>query len=445
MAARLKPASARWIKCSMKLLLFLGPLRLLQKRDGRGWAEERISFAPVTGPPWITSSATVKRLLFPLLFFPVFVSLAQDGSRLRQGFERLDADQNGQLSRAEIEAAPQAKVRLRGADTNDNGSLTFREFAVAVVRSMQPPPTPPTAVPQPSEGGELQLGDHTRTVDVNGVQRRYQVHLPESYDPDEATAVVLAFHGGGGNPDTMMAISRLNAKSDEAGFVTVYPYGNGPIPNRSLTFNGGECCGYAMHRGVDDVGFVSALLDDLAEVVNVDAGAVFATGLSNGAIMSYRIAAELSERIAAIAPVGGPLMLESIDPARPVAVMHFHGTADRFAPFEGGFGDNGRGGRGVTDFRSVQDSIESWVEANGCNTKAIAEALPDTADDGMSVTRKTWPDGEEGTEVVLIEIEGGGHTWPGVQPPGAAAMLGPSTKDISANDLMWEFFQKHRR
>jgi polyhydroxybutyrate depolymerase len=223
----------------------------------------------------------------------------------------------------------------------------------------------------------------------------------------------------------------------------VYPFGTGKLAKTLLTFNGGECCGYAMDNKVDDVGFTRELLDDLAKVANIDADRVFATGLSNGGIMAHYLASELSDRIAAIAPVGGPLMLEAPNNKRPVPVMHFHGTADAFAPFQGGFGKGFLGRNGITKFRSVDHTIQNWVKANGCTTEPEIEPLPDNASDAMKVTRKTWGGGKAGSEVVLIEIEGGGHTWPGKKP--IVSLLGESTMDISANDLMWEFFQKHPR
>jgi polyhydroxybutyrate depolymerase len=157
--------------------------------------------------------------------------------------------------------------------------------------------------------------------------------------------------------------------------------------------------------------------------------------------MSHYVASELSDRIAAIAPVGGPLMMDAPNAKRPVPVMHFHGTGDEFAPFNGGFGKGALGRAGITEFRSVDHTIQSWVKANGCKPEPEVTALPDKADDGMQCTRKTWSGGEDGSEVVLIEIENGGHTWPGNEP--IVAMLGKSTKDIPANDLMWVFFQEH--
>ncbi|MDX1946184.1 MAG: PHB depolymerase family esterase [Pirellulaceae bacterium] len=295
-----------------------------------------------------------------------------------------------------------------------------------------------TAAPKPAR---LVPGDHTRTVQVGDVERRYLVYVPQEYDDQRATPVVIAFHGGGGNPASMVRLSGLNTKADTAGFLVVYPYGTGALNNALLTFNGGGCCGHAMEKKIDDVGFTRAVLDDLATVANVDSARVFATGLSNGGIMAHYVASELSDRIAAIAPVGGPLMMDAPRAQRAVSVMHFHGTADEFAPLKGGFGKGAFGRKGVTEFRSVEHTIQSWVKANGCEPEPRIENLPDTASDGMRTTRKTWGGGKDDSEVVLIEIENGGHTWPGQEP--VVAFLGKSTQDISANDLMWEFFQKH--
>jgi|GEM_PF-105167 len=390
---------------------------------------------------FIVSQTPAMRTLF--LFVATLLLSApdgssQDGSRLGQAFQRVDTDSDGKLSMEERDRFPPLRSRLEGADQDADGFLSFQEFAMAIAQSQRP------SNPETSE--DFGPGDHLRTVEVGERERRYQVHVPPSYTADRETPVVIAFHGGGGNPRSMVPLSGLNEKADEAGFLVVYPYGTGTNPDRGLTFNGGECCGYAMHNEVDDVGFVRALLDDLATVAAIDESSIFATGLSNGGIVAYRVAAELSERIAAIAPVGGPLMMETIAPSQPVAVMHFHGTADRFAPFDGGYGTNRQGGRGVTEFRSVDHSIQAWVRANECDETPEVDVLPDAApDDGTRVTRKTWGNGRNGTEVVLIEIEGGGHTWPGVPPAGAASFLGTSTRDISANDLMWDFFQEHRR
>jgi len=282
----------------------------------------------------------------------------------------------------------------------------------------------------------LGVGDHTLSLAVGGLQRSAIVHVPPQYDRAVAMPVVLAFHGGGANADNMVRFSGLNEKADEVGFIAVYPDGTGRL-ERMHTFNGGNCCGQAATHGVDDVEFIRSLLDDVAEEFTIDPKRVFATGMSNGGIMAYRLASELSDRIAAIASVSGPMGTKTCNPTRPVSVIHFHGSDDELAPFHGGKGK----GLSGTDFFSVPASIAAWVEADGCAPQPVTTMLPDTSEDGTTVLRKTYGPGRDGAEVVLIVIEGGGHTWPGRAP--RMPRLGKSTRDISANDVMWEFFERH--
>jgi polyhydroxybutyrate depolymerase len=265
------------------------------------------------------------------------------------------------------------------------------------------------------------------------------MHVPKGYDGSKPTPIVLVFHGGGSNAEQMVKFCGLNETADKYGFITVYPSGTGRLA-RALTWNGGNCCGYAMQQKVDDVAFTRSLLDELANLVKMDPKRVYATGMSNGAIISYRLASELSDRIAAIAPVGGPMGTETCSPKRPVPVLHFHGTDDEFAPFKGGKGTKSLSG---TNFYSVEHSIRAWVQANGCkapDSPAVVE-VPDREKDGTRITKKTYSPGKDGSEVVLVVIEGAGHTWPGRTP--TLSFLGRSTRNISANEMMWEFFQKH--
>jgi polyhydroxybutyrate depolymerase len=178
----------------------------------------------------------------------------------------------------------------------------------------------------------LTPGNHTRTVEVAGRKRTYQVHVPRSYDAKKPAPVVLIFHGAGTNGPIMSLFCGLDAKADAAGFLAVYPNGTGPN-DTTLYWNAGDLRRFRSQA--DDVAFVAALLDDLARAANVDTRRVYATGMSTGGMMAYRLAAELSDRIAAIAPVGGTLALAKCSPKRPVPVLHFHGTADRFVPFDG--------------------------------------------------------------------------------------------------------------
>ena len=274
----------------------------------------------------------------------------------------------------------------------------------------------------------------TRSLKVGGLDRTYVVHVPKGHDLNTPLPVVLALHGATMNGPMMAWFSGLNRKSDEAGFLAVYPNGTGT--NSSFFWNGGS--GPAAQANVDDVALIDTLLDDLGRVYPVDARRVYATGMSNGAMMAYRLAAELSDRIAAVVPVSGTMTTGIGQPKRPVSVLHFHGTADEYIPFTGG-----RGSRSIfgTDYPPVEDTIRAWVRANGCGETPTTDVLSDGRD-GLRVTRRTYGSGQDGAEVVLVVIEGGGHTWPGKKP--TAADLGRSTLSVSANDLMWEFYQKHR-
>jgi polyhydroxybutyrate depolymerase len=271
-----------------------------------------------------------------------------------------------------------------------------------------------------------------RSLVVGGLNRNYVVHVPKGLNPKTPMPVVLALHGATMNGPMMAWFSGLNQTADEAGFIAVYPNGTGRLS--SFFWNGGNRYGSTIQNNVDDVAFIHALLDDLIQTYPVDAQRIYSTGLSNGAIMAYRLAAELSDRIAAVAPVAGSVGTEIVQPKRPVSILHFHGTLDEFIPFTGGRGKRSISGR---NFRSVDDSIRMWIKANGCDENPKIDVLSEGRD-GLKVTRNTYGNGRDGAEVVLVVIEGGGHTWPGRKSP--TRLLGKSTLNISANNLMWEFF-----
>jgi polyhydroxybutyrate depolymerase len=277
----------------------------------------------------------------------------------------------------------------------------------------------------------------TRTITVGGVERSYLVHVPASYDRRRAYPLVLAFHGGASNPAVMRRFSGLDEKADEAGFVVAYPSGSGRLP-RALTWDAGKCCGYASGNKVDDVAFTRALLEDLAEHVHLDLKRVYATGISNGGMMAYRLAAEASDSVAAIAVVSGSLEVEAPKVGRPVSVLHFHGTDDKYVPFAGGLGPRSMA---TGPHASVEQSVGTWVKLDECRPAPVVSELPEKVKDGTSVVRRAYEGCREGAEVVLYEIRGGGHTWPG--RPAAEALLGVTTQNVSANDVMWDFFARH--
>lgn len=281
----------------------------------------------------------------------------------------------------------------------------------------------------------LEAGDHLVKMTVDDRPRSYRVHIPEAYDPKTAMPVVLIFHGSSMNGKMMATFSGLNAKSDEAGFIAVYPNGTG-TRDLFLTFNAGEEQQPDSEARPDDVKFVAAVLDDLMTRAHVDSKRVYATGVSNGGMMCYRLAAELPDRIAAIAPVAGTMAVPMPERVRPMPVMHFHGTADAIVPFTGPDDNTPESIR----FRSVDETVALWAAANECSSSPVVVDEPNRADDGTTVKRVTYCAGRHNREVILFAIEGGGHTWPGNETIFKKA-LGRSTRDISANDLMWDFFR----
>jgi polyhydroxybutyrate depolymerase len=277
-------------------------------------------------------------------------------------------------------------------------------------------------------------GDFPGRLTVAGLERTWTLHIPPGMKPDQPAPLVLALHGAAMNAQSMASFSGLNAMADEAKFLLAYPNGTG-LAGTLLVWNSGGL-GPAREKP-DDVGFIRELLDHLAGKLPVDAGRVYAAGLSNGGMMAYRLAAEMPERIAAIAAVGGTLTLTDPKPKRAVPVIHFHGTKDRIVPYAGP--DPKSGGR--MKFLSVADTIRIQVKLTGCPAQPVVREVPDQFDDGTTVRLSTYGPGRQGAEVVLVDVIGGGHTWPGEQP--GVSFIGRSTREISANQMLWAFFQKH--
>ena len=333
---------------------------------------------------------------------------------------------------------PQDEVR---PDWDFAGFPVLARFAFDVARAVADADGLPTWNPgdefKPArDKSSVGPGDHTRTLPVGGRTRSYLVHVPKGYDPKTPAPVVLALHGAAMNGPLMAAFCGMNAKADEAGFIAVYPSGTGTGP--FLTWNAGGFRGRMAEGQPDDVAFVAALLDDLGGVLAVDSKRVYACGMSNGAMMCYRLAAELSDRIAAVAPVAGTIAIAESKPKRPVPVIHFHGTKDTFVPFELPKGMP----QPVMTFKGVEESVRTWVRLNGCGETPKTDTLSKPGDE-MAVTRRTYGGGKDGSEVVLVVIDGGGHTWPGQKPP--IALIGKSAMNVSANDLIWDFFRKYTR
>ena len=171
-------------------------------------------------------------------------------------------------------------------------------------------------------------------------------------------------HGGGGNDDNAERMTGMSAKADKEGFVVAYPNGSGRLEDKILTWNSGNCCGYALDQKIDDVKFISALIDEMQTKHKIDSKRVYVTGISNGGMMSYRVACELADKVAAIAPVAGALNVEC-KPSQTISVIAFHGTSDQHVLYAGGKPKVQADNHERVD-QSVEYAISFWVKQNGC-------------------------------------------------------------------------------
>ncbi len=279
------------------------------------------------------------------------------------------------------------------------------------------------------------------TLEHDGLTRRYNLYLPSSYDSETPMPLVMALHGGGSNGAQMARLTGFNELADEMGFAVVYPYGTGNLDS-VLTWNAGHCCTYALVNQIDDVGFLSTLIDELITNYAIDSERIYVTGMSNGGMMTYWAGASLADKIAGIAPVAGTIggqileagqLIQIPVPSRPVPVIIFHGKEDMRVSYEGGHAE--KTGETRVDL-SVADAVAFWVATNGCT------AGPETqVSANGNIIVEMYNGCVNGANVVLVTIVDGGHAWPGARSglPGD-----PPTQDIDASAMMWEFFISRR-
>jgi len=267
--------------------------------------------------------------------------------------------------------------------------------------------------------------NHTNgSLTTAGEQRRYLLYVPDAYDPSTPTPLVISIHGFAEWPAHQQQISHWNELADEYGFLVVYPMGTGfPLRWRA---SGDTAL-------VQDVTFISDLIDELEGEYNLDPARIYANGLSNGGGMSFVLSCKLSDRIAAIGGVAGAYLLpwEACTRSRPVPAIVFHGNADPIVPFTGG-----PSSAFDIPFPPIDEWVQTLAEHNGCT--AEPQALTSVGD--VSGIHYTGCDRDAG--VIYYTIDGGGHTWPGGDPL-PEWITGPTSDDIDATRLMWEFFQQH--
>ncbi|MCF8234059.1 MAG: T9SS type A sorting domain-containing protein [Bacteroidales bacterium] len=263
------------------------------------------------------------------------------------------------------------------------------------------------------------------TITHDGIQRNFILYVPDSYDPAEETPLLFNLHGYGSNAFEQMHYGDFRPIADTSAFLLVHP--NGTVDNVGNThWNVGWGT-----SSVDDVGFISALIDSLSTNYMIDPEKIYSTGMSNGGFMSYLLACELSNRIAAIASVTGSMtkgLPNSCSPDHPMPVMEIHGTADFVVPYDGALW-----------VESIEAVLNYWVDFNACDSTPIITDMPDNdTTDGSTVEHQRFMHGDNGVEVEHFKVIGGGHTWPG------SAYGGQGTnRDIDASAEIWAFFSKY--
>ncbi|HWP94029.1 MAG TPA: PHB depolymerase family esterase [Thermodesulfobacteriota bacterium] len=277
------------------------------------------------------------------------------------------------------------------------------------------------------------------SLDFGGIKRTYRIHVPTSYDRTKPVPLLLVFHGLGGSGREMEVATGFNELSDRRGFLVVYPDGY------EASWADGSGATPAGRAGVDDVGFVSALIDKLGNEFRIDSGRVYATGYSNGGMFVQRLACELSQKITAVASVAGTMaekLSTSCNPGRAVSVMHVHGTEDSIVPWQGGEVR----GVGISGWRilSIPTTVSKWSDINGCPKSSEEDYI---ASNNRAVKRKTYSGCRDSTEVVLYGIIGGGHNWPRLMKRTKLTESHSSEAgtEIYAEELIWNFFEKYSK
>lgn len=255
----------------------------------------------------------------------------------------------------------------------------------------------------------------------DNLERDYIIHIPSSYNNKLPVPLVLCFHGHGGSPSKML-YTNFNYVSDTANFIVVYP--------QATLFKGESHWNVGRRNlgsNVDDVGFISSLLDSLSESYNIDQSRIYSTGMSNGGYMSFLLACQLSERIAAIASVTGsmtPQTYNLCDPKRPIPVLQIHGTNDRIVPYNG----NSKW------TLSINNVLEYWINHNNCDPSPSVMSFPDISiSDKINVQRLTWFNGDNSVVTDHIIVHGGRHVWFGAW----------GNMEIHSSAEIWKFFSKY--
>jgi len=270
--------------------------------------------------------------------------------------------------------------------------------------------SPAPAASRPSRSGSV------ASVTVDGVHRTYRLYVPASAVGAGPVPLLVALHGGGSDGAHFEKASGFDQVADKAGFIVAYPDGVRPATGQRVSaWNAGDCCGYAARTGVDDVGFVQALIAAVSASHQVDARRIYVAGESNGGMLGYRLACQLGSIIAAVAVQSATLEYSPCQPAAPVSLLAIHGADDAEVPLAGGYGS----GVSHADFTPPATAAAAVAAGDGCD--GVPTAAPDADLAGAQVS--TWPGCPAGIAVQLVVVPGAGHAWMSTTPALAWAFL----------------------
>lgn len=258
-----------------------------------------------------------------------------------------------------------------------------------------------------------------RQLTVGGLARSYRVFSPPTVERSHPAPLVMVLHGGGDNVASVVQTTQFDKQASAGNFVVVYPEGT------RLEWNAGFCCGSAPSRNVDDVGFLSAVLDRVEGEYPVDPSRVMVAGISNGAMMAYRYGCEQASRVTAVASVAGAFVLDSCHPSRAVSVIEVHGTQDPLVPFLGGQ-ISAPGAESRAPLPSTQAIAQRWADLDGCSPQPAVTTTP-------PVTTAAWSGCRNRSALSLVSIDGGGHVW-------FAPGLGTANGALDVTQVIWRFF-----
>ncbi len=292
----------------------------------------------------------------------------------------------------------------------------------------------------PTQDNDKPSEQKTINLTIDGNARSFIVYLPTGYNNAGKMPLIFAIHGGSGTPEGMINIANFKPIADRDKVVLVYPAG---IQNN---WNDGRPT-KPNQLGINDVSFFNQLCDYMITNYSVDGTKIYATGISNGGFMSSRLGCELSNRIAAIAVDAATIEATTIapncNPGRPVPAIYIHGTTDPLVPFTGG--QMTAGGTAGGTILSHFQAIDKWVAINGCNSTPTITDLPDIANDRTTIKQKVYSGGTNGSEVVSYVVLNGGHTWPQGYQYLNEAIIGKTSQDMNACEVIWAFFKRFKR